>query len=155
MTTKRLLGAVLAALSVVAAVDVSFAQTTTDAVAATESTARPDRRAGGMDRMLDGLNLSDAQRTEITALMQKHRDATQTLREQMRSAEGREGMSSVREQMRTAQQKLVDDIGVVLTPEQRQQFESMQAQRREQMRNRGGREGRGEGRGEGMRRERR
>lgn len=145
MTANRLFGTVLATLGAFAAADIALAQSTTSPAATTEVAARPDRRGGGMENVLGSLNLTDAQRSQIAAIMEKHRAAIQPLRDQMRPAEGREGMSSVREQMRAAQQKLAEDVGAVLTPEQRQQFESMQAQRREQMRNRGDREGRGKG----------
>ncbi|MBM4213320.1 MAG: hypothetical protein FJ179_06335 [Gammaproteobacteria bacterium] len=92
---------------------------------------RADRRGGGMERLLADLDLSETQRTQVQSI-----EATQPLREQMRSAQGREDMNSVRDQMRAAQQKLRGELSAVLTPEQRQQFEARQSKMRERMQNR-------------------
>jgi Spy/CpxP family protein refolding chaperone len=139
---NRLFGAALAAgallgAATVGSISTAFAQSADSGAAAPgEQGGRPERRGGGMERLLAELNLSETQRTQVQSIMEKHREATQPLREQMRVAQSREDMESVRDQMRTAQQKLRDEVRAVLTPEQRQQLEASQSEIRERMQNR-------------------
>jgi Spy/CpxP family protein refolding chaperone len=146
---NNLFGAALAAVGLLGGASVVGASVASAQPADSPSTAprdrggRADRRGGGMERLLAELDLSETQRTQVQSIMEKHREATQPLREQMRSAQGREDMNSVRDQMRAAQQKLRDELSAVLTPEQRQQLEARQSEMRERMQNRQ-REDRGE-----------
>ncbi|MFM7433305.1 MAG: Spy/CpxP family protein refolding chaperone [Gammaproteobacteria bacterium] len=146
---NKLFGAALAAVGLlggasVVGVSVASAQPAdSPSMAPGDRGGRADRRGGGMERLLAELDLSETQLTQVQSIMEKHREATQPLREQMRSAQGREDMNSVRDQMRAAQQKLRDELSAVLTPEQRQQLEARQSEMRERMQNRQ-REDRGE-----------
>ncbi|MFM8480058.1 MAG: Spy/CpxP family protein refolding chaperone [Gammaproteobacteria bacterium] len=139
---NRFFGATLAAVGLLGGGSIVSANTAAAQPAEPPSASpdergeRPDRRGGGMERLFADLNLSDTQRTQVQSIMDKHREATQPLREQMRSGQGRADRSSIREQMRAAQQKLNDDLSAVLTPEQRQQFEAKQSEMRERMQNR-------------------
>lgn len=102
-----------------------------------------------IERAARGLNLTDTQRTQMQTLVDEHRAATQGLREQVRSArqtlattkpgdpnydsvtaEARGNLEAARSQLRSRQQQFRDNVQGLLTPDQRAQLESRQAERR-------------------------
>jgi periplasmic protein CpxP/Spy len=118
----------------------------------------PERVARGVDRMLDGLNATDAQRTQIKQIAQAaavdlkaQHEGTRALREksmQIFAAPTVDAAAaeSVRQQLgvkhddasrRTLQAML--DVSRVLTPEQRAKLAERMKQRSEHMRERAGR----------------
>ena len=141
---------------------------------------RPDRPMRGMDRggamnperMFEGLDLTEAQRTQLRGMTDEHRAAVEPLRDKMRTAqqtldsakpgdpdydtktaEARNTLQETRGQMRTEMEKFRSRTDAVLTPEQRTQVEARRGEMRERMGERrgerGGMEGRGGRRGEG------
>ena len=116
----------------------------------------PERVARGVDHMLDGLNATDAQRTQIKQIaqaaaadLQAQREATRALREKSMQifaapAVDAAAAESVRQQLgvkhddasrRTLQAML--DVSRVLTPEQRAKLAERMKQRGEHHRDRG------------------
>ena len=116
----------------------------------------PERVARGVDHMLDGLNATDAQRTQVKQIaqaaaadLQAQRESTRALREksmQIFAAPTVDAAAaeSVRQQLgvkhddasrRTLQAML--DVSRVLTPEQRAKLAERMKQRGEHMRERG------------------
>ena len=141
--------------------------------AALAQTAPPDRPMRGMEgrgpggmgpeRMFEGLDLSDAQRTQLRAMADEHRKAIEPLRDRMRTAqqvladakpgdadheaktaEARKTLDETRRQMRDEMAAFRTRTDAVLTPEQRAQVEQRRGEMRERMGERG--EGRRGGR---------
>ncbi len=141
---------------------------------------RPDRPMRGMDRggamgperMFEGLDLTEAQRTQLRGMADEHRTAVEPLRDRMRTAQqtlqsvqpgdpdydtrtadARKTLQETRSQMRTEMEKFRSRTDAVLTPEQRTQVEARRSEMRERMGERrgerGGMESRGGRRGEG------
>ena len=92
---------------------------------------------GGMIRMLRDLNLTDAQRTQARAIVERHMTDTKAQREEMlKMREGREQgtltpesearMKELRRGMRESTNNMRGEIIALLTPEQRTQLEQMQ-----------------------------
>jgi Spy/CpxP family protein refolding chaperone len=140
----------------------------------------PERPMRGMDRggamnperMFEGLDLTEAQRTQLRGMADEHRTVIEPLRDRMRTAQqtlqsvqpgdpdydtrtadARKTLQETRGQMRTEMEKFRSRTDAVLTPEQRTQVEARRAEMRERMGERrgerGGMEGRGGRRGEG------
>ena len=140
----------------------------------------PERPMRGMDRggamnperMFEGLDLTEAQRTQLRGMADEHRAAVEPLRDRMRTAqqtlqsvqpgdpdydtktaEARKTLQETRGQMRTEMETFRSRTDAVLTPEQRTQVEARRGEMRERMGERrgerGGMEGRGGRRGEG------
>lgn len=154
---KPLLAAVL-----VAAVAGPLSDT---ALAQSAQTASPDRPMRGMgpERMFEGLDLSDTQRTQLRAMAEEHRRTVEPLRDKMRAAQqvletaqpgdadydaktadARKTLQQSRGQMRDAMETFRTRTDAVLTPEQRAQVEQRRGEMRERMGERG--EGRRGGR---------
>lgn len=145
----------------------------------------PDRPMSGMEgrggmgsrgmnpeRMFEGLDLSDAQRTQLRAMADDHRRAVEPLRDRMRAAQqvldtaqpgdpdydtktadARKTLQESRGRMRDEMETFRARTDAVLTPEQRKQVEQRRSEMRERMEERrgerGGMEGRGGRRGDG------
>jgi len=134
----------------------------------------PERPMRGMDRggamgperMFEGLDLTEAQRTQLRGMTDEHRAVVEPLRDRMRAtqqtldsakpgdpdydtrtADARKTLQETRGQMRTEMEKFRSRTDAVLTPEQRTQVEARRGEMRERMRERGG-ERMGERRGE-------
>ena len=129
---------------------------------------RPERPMRGMERgmnperMFEGLDLTEAQRTQLRGMADEHRAAVGPLRDRMRAAqqtldsvkpgdpdydtktaEARKTLQETRGQMRTEMEKFRSRTDAVLTPEQRTQVEARRGEMRERMgERRGGVEGR-------------
>lgn len=143
-----------------------------------EAQSRPERPMRGMERgmnperMFEGLDLTEAQRTQLRGMADEHRAAVGPLRDRMRAAqqtldsakpgdpdydtktaEARKTLQETRGQMRTEMEKFRSRTDAVLTPEQRTQVETRRSEMRDRMGERrgerGGMEGRGGRRGEG------
>lgn len=127
--------------------------------------SRPDR-AMGPERMFEGLDVTEAQRTQLRTIADEHRNATAPLRERMRAAqqtlanarpgdpdyeaktaEARRTLQETREQARDEMGKFRTRADAVFTPEQRTQVEARRTERRERMGERRGQRGGMEGRG--------
>lgn len=155
----------------------AFAQSHSHADAASPPD-RPERPMRGMERgmnperMFEGLDLTEAQRTQLRGMADEHRAAVEPLRDKMRAAqqtletakpgdpdydtktaEARKTLQETRGQMRTEMEKFRSRTDAVLTPEQRTQVEARRGEMRERMRERmgerGGMEGRGDRHGDG------
>lgn len=116
----------------------------------------PERVARGVDRMLDGLNATDAQRTQIKQIaqaaatdMKAQHEATRALRDKSRElfaapTVDAAAVESVRQQLvvkhdessRRMLQAMLD-VSRVLTPEQRAKMAERMKQRGDHMRQRG------------------
>ena len=134
----------------------------------------PERPMRGMDRggamgperMFEGLDLTEAQRTQLRGMIVEYRAAVELLRDRMRAtqqtldsakpgdpdydtrtADARKTLQETRGQMRAEMEKFRSRTDAVLTPEQRTQVEARRGEMRERMRERGG-ERMGERRGE-------
>jgi len=138
----------------------------------------PDRPMRGMERgglmgperMFEGLDLTDAQRTQLRGMADEHRAVIEPLRDRMRAAqqtletaqpgdadydaktaEARKTLQQTRGQMREEMEKFRTRTDAVLTPEQREQVEARRGEMRERMGERrgerGGERGGMEGRG--------
>lgn len=70
---------------------------------------KAERHERHMDRMAERLDLSDAQRDEIDALVRAHMERTQ----------------AAREQLKQAHEQLRDEMRAVLTPEQAEKLDAM------------------------------
>lgn len=92
---------------------------------------------GGMIRMLRDLNLTEAQRTQASAIVERHMANTKAQREELlKMREGREQgtltpesetrMKELRRGMRESTNNMRGEIVAILTPEQRTQLEQMQ-----------------------------
>lgn len=111
-------------------------------------------RSGAMnpERMFEGLDLTDAQRTELRTMTNALRDNIGPLREQMRAAQqtlaeanpgdadydaktaaARKTIQETRNQMRDVMQEFRSRTDAVLTPEQRTQIETRRAEMRGRM----------------------
>ncbi len=105
-----------------------------------------------MQRVLDQLDLSDAQRTQLRTLVDSHRTATEKLREQVRTArqtldnarpgdanydavtaEARRSLEAARAQRREQQEQLRAQTDAILTPEQRSRMQEFRAEQRQRM----------------------
>lgn len=99
------------------------------------------RRQGGMmrgtERLLEQLELTDAQKEKIKAITEDAAKQFQALREQQDAQQG-----SLREKFQQIRDATMKKIEAVLTPEQRAKFKKLQeeaaAQMRERMREQGG-----------------
>lgn len=97
------------------------------------------RRQGGMmrgmERMLEQLNLTDAQKDKIKAIMEEATKQFQALRESQDAQQG-----SLREKFQQIRDATIKKIETVLTPEQRTKLKKLQeeaaAEMRERMRER-------------------
>ena len=125
----------------------------------------PERPMRGMDRggamnperMFEGLDLTEAQRTQLRGMADEHRTVIEPLRDRMRTAQqtlqsvqpgdpdydtrtadARKTLQETRGQMRTEMEKFRSRTDAVLTPEQRTQVEARRGEMRERMRERGG-----------------
>ena len=104
--------------------------------------------------MAKDLNLTDAQKTQIKAIHEKYRSQFESIRGQVRSQAGtpgatrlkrdsawRGGFSNIspelRQRMLTLRTQEHSEIRNVLTAAQRAKFDAAQAQRKQQMENRG------------------
>lgn len=131
----------------------------------TQNNSKIERREkrgfrGNKLRGAERLNLSDAQRTQLRALMESSKNSTQAQREQLRqimsqrrggatlSTEQEARAKQLREQLKAVQEKQHADFLAILTPEQRTQLESFRSERKE--RRRGGEFGRRGGFGKGI-----
>lgn len=78
-----------------------------------------------MQRMLDGITLTDAQQTQIKAIQAKYEPQMQELRQKMRQArQSGGGMdSAAMAQMHDTNTKERDEIRAVLTPDQQAKFD--------------------------------
>lgn len=129
-------------------------------------------RPMGPERMFEGLDLSEAQRTQLRGMADEHRAVIEPLREKMRAAQqtletsqpgdpdhdaktadARKTLQETRGQMREEMEKFRARTDAVLTPEQRTQVEARRSEMRDRMGERrgerGGMEGRGGRRGDG------
>lgn len=90
-------------------------------------------KRGGMMRMLHGLNLTDAQKTQIKSIMDANKP-DQTVRDEMKSlyeakrngtitAEQQARIDSLKEQAKANKQARRQQIEAILTPEQKAQLE--------------------------------
>jgi Spy/CpxP family protein refolding chaperone len=155
-------------------------KTTTDTTAAPENRERrepgrskgegrgPGMRGGrhggpggprGMLRGLHGVDLTDAQRTQIRGIMDSKRDSFRQAHEQMRTLKSakREGtltteqetqFKTLRDQVKANADAVRQEVLNVLTSDQKlklEQFEQEMKQRKAERRQRGPRPGRGEG----------
>ena len=140
----------------------------------------PDRPMRGMERggamnperMFEGLDLTEAKRTQLRGMADEHRAAIEPLRDRMRTAQqtldsvqpgdpdydaktadARKTLQETRAQMRGEVEKFRTRTDAVLTPEQRTQVEARRGEMRQRMGERrgerGGMESRGGRRGEG------
>jgi protein CpxP len=119
---------------------------------------RPGNRGG---RLLEELDLSDAQKQEIKAIHERGRNQSQPTRDQLRQAQeqlknlmaGTASESAIRSQyaqVKALRQQMADirfdhmlEVREVMTPAQRQEFAQLMESRREQWRsNRGNRNNR-------------
>lgn len=134
----------------------------------------PERPMRGMDRgaamgperMFEGLDLTEAQRTQLRGMADEHRAAVEPLRDRMRAAqqtlqsvqpgdpdydtktaEARKTLQETRGQMRTEMETFRSRTDAVLTPEQRTQVEARRGEMRERMGERRGERGAMESRG--------
>ncbi len=120
------------------------------------ASARDSRR---LESALNDLNLSDDQKAQLRSLSENHRQATEGLRAQVRSAQqtlantprtdpnyesvtarARQDLESARSQLRTQQQAFQSNARGLLNPEQLNTLEANRAERRQRMMER--REGR-------------
>lgn len=118
--------------------------------------ARDSRR---LETALNDLNLSDSQKAQLSSLRENHRQATEGLRAQVRSAQqtlantprtdpnyesitarARQDLESARSQLRVQQQAFQSNARSLLSPEQLNTLEANRAERRQRMMER--REGR-------------
>jgi len=113
----------------------------------------------GMLRGLHGVDLTDAQKTQIKGIMDSKRESFRQVHEQMRTlghakhegtltAEQETQLKTLRDQVKANADATRQEVLNVLTPEQRQKLEQNKQemkQRREERRERGPRPGRGEG----------
>jgi Spy/CpxP family protein refolding chaperone len=122
-------------------------------------------RSMGPERMFEGLDLTDAQRTQLRGMADEHRAVIEPLRDKMRAAQqtletsqpgdpdhdaktadARKTLQETRGQMREEMEKFRARTDAVLTPEQRKQVEQRRSKMRERMgERRGGRRGDGAG----------
>jgi len=104
---------------------------------------RGDRMMGGLNK----LNLTDAQKTQIKALMDSNRTANQSTFEQMRglmmkkrdgsiTAEEQTQLDSLRAQLKASAEQTHNSVLAILTPEQRAQLEQLKAERKQKMQER-------------------
>lgn len=145
----------------------------------------PDRPMRGMDRggamnperMFEGLDLTESQRTQLHGMADEHRAAIEPLRDRMRTAQqtldavqpgdrdydaktadARKTLQETRGEMRGEMEKFRTRTDAVLTPEQRTQVEARRGEMRQRMGERrgeragerGGMDGPGDRRGGGM-----
>ncbi len=98
-----------------------FAQ---DAAPAQQDQARPNQQRG-LDALAQRLSLTDQQKSQLQPIFQERRQKMQDLR----------ASGASQEQQRTEMKKIMDDsdakIQPILTPDQWQQYQQMQAQMRE------------------------
>jgi Spy/CpxP family protein refolding chaperone len=107
---------------------------------------RGDRRGpGGPAFLLRGIQLSDAQKTQLQAVREKHRaemekarEQGESFREQMRAAREANDTTKLRalraeamQRMREGHERMAADVRAVLTPEQRVLFDKNLAEARE------------------------
>jgi Spy/CpxP family protein refolding chaperone len=105
-------------------------------------------------RMAKDLNLTDAQKTQVKAIHEKYRSQFESIRSQVRPQAGTPGAMrlksdtawrggfrnispELRQRMLTLRTQEQAEIRNVLTAEQRVKFDAAQAQRKQQMENRG------------------
>lgn len=111
--------------------------------------ARDSRR---LESTLNDLNLSDSQKAQLHSLSENHRQATEGLRAQVRSAQqtlantprtdpnyesittrARQDLESARSQLRVQQQAFQSNARSLLSPEQLSALEANRAERRQRM----------------------
>jgi Spy/CpxP family protein refolding chaperone len=150
--TKYFLALPVVALAIAGAIGPAHAQ-------GVESDRAGGRDARRLESALNDLNLSDSQRAQLRSLQENHRQATEGLRAQVRSAQqtladtprtdpnydsitaqARQNLESARAQLRTQQQQFQSNARSLLTPDQLNSLEANRAERRQRMMER--REGR-------------
>jgi len=121
--------------------------------------ARPVRPMNP-ERMFEGLDLTEAQRTQLRGMADEHRAAIEPLRDRMRTAQqtldavqpgdpdydaktadARKTLQETRAQMRGEMEKFRTRTDAVLTPEQRTQVEARRGEMRQRMGERRGERG--------------
>ena len=99
------------------------------------------RRGGGAGRLMRELNLSDEQRQQSRAIMQRRLETTKTQREELSqlrekrragtlSAEDEARAKALHQEIRTAMQGVRSEMAGVLTAEQKTKLEGLQAERK-------------------------
>lgn len=100
--------------------------------------SRMRHRGGqGGDQMLDGLNLTADQKSQVTLIRDRYRLTTDSLR-----AGGAPRDSTSRAQFRQVMMQQMTEIRAVLTPDQQKQFDDKMAKMKERREQHGGRNGR-------------
>jgi Spy/CpxP family protein refolding chaperone len=137
-----------------------------------DSSRASDRDSRRLESALNDLDLSDSQKAQLRSLRENHRQATEGLRAQIRTAQqtlantprtdpnyesitsrARQDLESARSQLRVQQQAFQSNARSLLNPEQLNTLEANRAERRQRMMER--REGRMEQGGGREQRERR
>jgi len=105
--------------------------------------ARGERRAGGpMRGLLRGIDLSDAQKTQIRQISEKYRTEFQSLRGDRAQGQERQRPDSAKmQQMRSLMDRQQADIRAVLSADQRKTFDQNLAQMKQRMQERQQRRG--------------
>jgi len=85
----------------------------------------PGRGGGMMARLMDGITLTDSQKTQVQAIEDKYAPQMQQFREKMRDARqnGTPMDSASMQAMRDTSKKERDEIRAVLTPDQQSKFD--------------------------------
>jgi periplasmic protein CpxP/Spy len=115
---------------------------------------RRGHEMGGMMRMLHELDLTDAQKQQARAIMERFRASTQTQREELSklhdrgeqstmSPEERTRAEQLHNEMRASMKQMHTELLAILTPEQRTKLEQRKQEFKERRKER-----RGEGRGQ-------
>jgi Spy/CpxP family protein refolding chaperone len=102
------------------------------------------RGGGGMGHMLRELNLSEEQRQQGRAIMQRRLQSTKTQREELFklrekridgtfTAEDEARAKALHQEIRTAMQGVREEMAGLLTAEQRAKLEQMKKERKERM----------------------
>ena len=135
------------ALAIVGAITPVFAQNI-----GSESDRPMTRDSRRLESALNDLNLSDSQKAQLRSLSENHRQATEGLRAQVRSAQqtlantprtdpnyesitarARQDLESARSQLRVQQQAFQNNARSLLNPEQLNALEANRAERRQRM----------------------
>jgi len=87
--------------------------------------APPGRGGGMMARLMNGITLTDSQKTQVQAIENKYAPQMQQFREKMRDARqnGTPMDSASMQAMRDTSKKERDEIRAVLTPDQQSKFD--------------------------------
>jgi Spy/CpxP family protein refolding chaperone len=110
-----------------------------------EGMPRPDgmgRRGGGMGHLMRELNLTEEQRQQSRAIMQRRLESTKTQREELFklrenriagtfTAENEARAKALHQEIRTAMEGVRTEMAGVLTAEQKAKFEQLKKERKE------------------------